>query len=366
MKTLFRPLSIATLFALACAPPVNVQTGEPQPATADRTESPDQPWAIKTREHTDLWLHGFAMLQEDTTLVPLFRRGYREQMIVARNAANRLTLLDANYEQLRARFSQNRLLPHAQFAALHFDSANDLRLAIEYFLRAEGRPQAASSREIASVIAMFASYFPSPADREWLRLFWQSLSDESAKFYHDYWVREQQARAATLTAVDSLWQGVYRPRLRQFLANSQQANGSLYLSLPLDGEGRTLNLARDQSVVAVAFPDSPGNGTEAVYVAVHEMVIGIANTGVNDNLTPAEQRAGLGETYASAAAVRAGAMLLQQLAPEVVDGYSRYYLRAANRPIGANVQTSLANTFPLTDAIRDAITRQLEIVLGGI
>ena len=64
--------------------------------------------------------------------------------------------------------------------------------------------------------------------------------------------------------------------------------------------------------------------------------------------------------------MRAGALLLQKIAPELVNGYARYYLQSANRPAGANPVTTLATVFSLPDGIRDAIARQLEVVLGGI
>lgn len=356
----------AALCVLGCAPAATGTTAAPVPSTEDQTVSSDQPWPIHTREHVDLWLHGYALLQDDTSRVPLFRRGYRDELIVARNALGVTTLLDVNRGDLRERFAQNRTLFHGQFVALYFRSGADLRQAIDYFLRAEGNPQAAPSREVAAIISVLAGYFPAQGDRNWLRVFWESLSDESAKFYHDYWVRETQRRADVLTAVDSLWQRVYRPRLQTYLANTQQGRGSLLLSLPLNGEGRTLNLGATGALVAVPFPDQRATAVEAIYVAAHELAIAVTQTAVNDNLTPAEQRAGLGDQYASAAAVRGGAMLLQRLAPELADGYARYYLRAGNQPVGANVQTSLATAFPLTDAIRAAVMAQLDVVLGGI
>jgi hypothetical protein len=358
--------AVAALVVLGCAPAGTGTTAAPAPTTEDQTVSADQPWPIQTREHVDLWLHGFALLQDDTSRIPLFRRGYRDELIVARNARGVNTLLDVNRGDLRERFAQNRSLFNAQFVPLYFRSAADLRQAIDYFLRAEGNPQAASSREVAAIISVLAGYFPAQGDRNWLRVFWESLSDESAKFYHDYWVQEQRRRADVLTAVDALWQATYHPRLQTYLANTQQARGSLLLSLPLNGEGRTLNLGATGALLAVTFPDQTGSAAEALYVAVHEFVIAVTQIAVNDHLTPAEQRAGLGEQYASAAAVRGGAMLLQRLAPELADGYARYYLRAANQPAGANVQSSLASAFPLTDAIRAAIASQLDVVLGGI
>jgi len=37
-----------------------------------------------------------------------------------------------------------------------------------------------------------------------------------------------------------------------------------------------------------------------------------------------------------------------------------------NRTPGANLQATFITTFALSDTIRDALTRQLDVVLGGI
>jgi hypothetical protein len=105
---------------------------------------------------------------------------------------------------------------------------------------------------------------------------------------------------------------------------------------------------------------------EPIYVIAHEAVGSLANTAVIDNITPEQRRTGIADRYTSSAAVRAGALLLQRTAPEAFDGYMRYYLRSVNRPAGANVATSFAAAFSLPDTIRDAINRQLDVVLGGI
>jgi hypothetical protein len=44
----------------------------------------------------------------------------------------------------------------------------------------------------------------------------------------------------------------------------------------------------------------------------------------------------------------------------------RYYLRSVNRPVGGNVLSTFTATFSLPDTIRDALNRQLDVVLGGI
>src|SRR5882762_7425545 len=113
MKALVRVFGLASavVFAAACASVGGggggtATNGGPGPV-ADQTTTPGVVWPVKTREQVDLWLHGFAMLQEDTTFVPFFKRGYSTEMIVLKNKANVVTQLDANREKLRARLATN-------------------------------------------------------------------------------------------------------------------------------------------------------------------------------------------------------------------------------------------------------------------
>ena len=119
--------------------------------------APNAVWPVKTREHVDLWLHGFAMLQEDSTFVPFFKRGYSTSMIVLKNRANVVTQLDANRDRLRARLAVNPQLINAQFVPLLFSSGPEMSQAVDLFIRAGGDPRAASSQQQASAIAIIAA-----------------------------------------------------------------------------------------------------------------------------------------------------------------------------------------------------------------
>jgi hypothetical protein len=325
------------------------------------------PWPVKTREHLDLWLHGFAMIQPDTTRIPLFRRGYRDAMVVEKNRRGVTTLLDQNRDQLAARFAVNRNLVGAQFAALYFGSWEDMQQAISLFLQAKGDPGRARTQQQQQVIAFLAASFNTQADRDWLDLFARSLADERDKFYHSYWLQQQQSRGAVLAAVDSLWQKTYRPKLQTYLSRTQQETGDFILSLPLDGEGRTVSGGKRENIVALTFPDTPADAIDAIYVFTHESMGALAATAIADNITPAERREGLGDKMASAAAVRGGALLLQRAAPDLADGYARYYLKAAGLSVpSGDAQAALANAFPLDARVRDAIAAQIAAVYAGI
>lgn len=349
----------------ACA----TTTGSPTTRTAPGpgTIAPDNTWPTSTREHVDLWLHGFALLTGDTARVPFFRRGYRQRMRELRTSRSVYTQLDANAEKLSSRFLANPALVNGQFLPFYFSSFQQIQQITDLFLQTGGDPRSTTDPTTQQLFAVLNNAFPSAADRDWLRLFVQSLADENARFYQGYWSAEQTARAATRQAVDSLWQRVYRPKLQRFLNNTQQSNGELILSLPLDGEGRTIGYSKEQNSVAVGFPDSPPAAAEVVYVLAHETVNAITTTAINDNITPTEQRNGAAARYTANANVRAGAILLQRAIPDLAPGYMRYYLRASGVAAPAGDPSSLfAATFAIPDAIRDAVTRQLEVVLGGI
>jgi hypothetical protein len=233
---------------------------------------PEQGWSTATREHVDLWLHGFALLTSDTARVPYFQRGYRQRMLDLKRQRNVLTSLDANRDKLSARFATNPGLVNAQFVAMYFPSFEEISRATSFFLQAEGDPRRASDPTVQAQIALLAANFPTPADRDWLRLYVQGLQDESNKFYHAYWTTEQQNRSAARAALESSWRSTYYQKFRRFLNNTQQAAGELILSLPLDGEGRTISDGKRANAVAVAFPQTAATSSEALYVFAHEVV----------------------------------------------------------------------------------------------
>jgi hypothetical protein len=349
---------LVSVLVLACAPPTSTGGGAPA------AQQPSGPWPVITRLHVDLWLHGYAMLLRDTATVPVFRRGYRERIQSVKAQRAITTQLDANRERLQSRLALSPGLVNGQFAPMYFASFDQMRQVIAMFIQAEGNQAATTDFTLRQYFAVLASSYGSAADREWLRLFTESLEDERRRFYQEYWTTEHAGRMGFVRQVDSLWQATYRQKLQRFLNNTRQESGDLILALTLGGEGRTVNFSNRQNAVAVTMPEQ--ESVEAFFVFAHEVVSSIVATAVNDNITPNEQRAGLGARYVTTGTVRGGAMLLQRVAPELVPGYTRYYLSQAGLATTGDINARLASTFPLPDAIRQAIDRQLEVVLGGI
>jgi len=338
----------------------------PQPAPTQPGASAGQ-WTVDAREHVDLWLHAFALIQADSSRVPFFRRGYRDSVVAQRKRANVTSMIDVNLDKLSGRFLAFPNLVSAQFIPLYFPTWEETRTSAELFLRNAGDERNAGDLRSQQIIRLFAGYFPSQPDREWLRLFIQAVDDERTKFFISYWRNQQQQRAAARAAVDSLWRTTYRQRFARFVNNAGSDRGTILLSLPLDGEGRTLDVGQRTRLVAVNYPETAADAREALFTFAHEVASSVTSIAIDDNTSPAEKRNGTGDRYASAALVRGGAMLMQRVAPELADGYAHYYLRSARVQFSSgDPMAALATAFPLPAGIRDGIQRQIDVVLGGI
>jgi hypothetical protein len=342
-------------------------TGAPRSTPPAPAPLMDPAWPVRTREHVDLWLHAYALLTPDTTLVPYFRRGYTDRVSALRRQRGVTNQLDANRTTLRERIDVNpALATNAQFLPLYFESWEQMRQMIDLFVRAGGNPGASNDPTTRTYLALLANVFPAGADREWLRQFSAAVDDESRRFHHDYWTSEVRSHAAVIGRVDTLWQRQWRPALSRFLNNTQQQSGEVYLTFPLGGEGRTIHYGKQQNAVALAFPDDRDQADIVLYVFTHEVVGRVASDAIEDNTTPADRRAGTTSRYEQSAAVRAGALLLERTVPALVPGYMRYYLQQAGRTPPTDPRAMFAQTFAVPDAVRDAMTRQLEVILGGI
>ena len=84
-----------TVLAAGCA-------GTQRSAAPLRPNTNGVRWPVKTREHVDLWLHGFALLMNDTATVPLFERGYHDRLTIIKNERKVYTMLDSLHVNLAA------------------------------------------------------------------------------------------------------------------------------------------------------------------------------------------------------------------------------------------------------------------------
>lgn len=343
------------LGATLSSPPPLVAQGAPLAPGAVR-------WPVRTLPHVDLWLHALALVSDDSSTVPLFRRHYRDSLTVEKNRRNIASALDVNRVTLQRGLAKAGGYLDAHFLPLSFDSWEEMRATAERLLQVGGDPRRLTTRDEQMRAAPIAAVFATPADREWLRLFLTAVQDEQVRFFDAEYRAQIRARHDAQTAVDSLWQQTYRTKFERYLNNSSQRQGDVLLVLPIGGEGRTGASRAQRTMVAVPFPARAADAREALYVFAHEVTGSLVGPIVQDNTTPAQQRSGASAQYISLAQVWAGALLLERVAPELLEGYRVYY----RAQVGAAASTPFDQAFAVPQEIRDAIRRQIDLILGGI
>jgi len=312
-------------------------------------------WPIKTREHVDLWLTGFAELNTDTTAkVPVYRHDYLDQLALAQNQQSILTALDSVHDGLQARWDQTPKLAEARALALDAGTWDEMQSAIDLYLHPPTDSKKNKKAIVPDVESHLADYFSSTSDREWLLNFAKGLNGARTQFYHGWWVAEERRRRPVLVAADSLWR-LTEPKLDHFLAATHQPTGEIILSLPVDGAGVTYKEPNGRTSLAAPFPDSVADAAQVIYVVAHVAARAVGEDALAAATTISQRRNGIGEQYTEALSVRGGYMLLSKAAPELADGYARYYLRTSR------AGTDLATAFPLPDAIRDALSHQIDL-----
>jgi hypothetical protein len=354
----------AALVVVACSSGGYPET-QPSPNV-----SPNAPigWPVQTAEYVDLWFHGYAMVMNDTAKVPLFDRGYRDRMTERRRQLNVTTALDANMQTLRDGLSKSSSIEGSgQFVIFRFASLDELARVTKLFYEGEGSPTTVNDNTTRELFTVLRSGFRTVAERDWLRLFVNSLVDENSKFYQSYWNAQQVDRGPTRTALTNAWNNTYKAKYQRYLRNERLVDGTFVLSLPIGGEGRTYLDPQMGNAVAASFPEAGGDQMSPLYTFTHEIVGSAASRAIEDNLTPAQAREGMLAKLTPIGAVRAGAILLQRIAPELLQGYQRFYLRQTGAAVpSGDPNAAFIAAFDLPQEVADGIARQIDLVLAGI
>lgn len=309
-------------------------------------------WPIKTREHVDLWLTAFAELSEDTTAaVPIYAHDYVDRLSLAQNQQGVLTALDSVHDGLQARWDQSPKLADARGLALDAGTWDELHTAIQQYLNPDDGTKRRKKTFTPDVQNHLIDYFAKSGDEEFLKNLDHGLDGAKQQFYHGWWIQEMLQRRPVLAAADSLWR-LTEPKLQHFLDATHQSSGEIILSLPVDGEGVTFKEPNGRMSIAVPYPDSVSKVPRVVYVFAHIAARAVQDSALAASTSVSERRSGIGDHYAQAMEIRGGYLLLSKAAPEFADGYVRYYARTSG---------DLAKDFPLPDAIRDALSHQIDL-----
>lgn len=367
MSKLLVPLLMLWLTASACASVgVEPRSGAPAADTVMGTEAVR--WTVATRQQVDLWYHGLAYagvgaVPELTAYVP----GYVERIVAAKRVAGAYpTVLDQRASEFAQVFSGDARYQALGFLPLYFSSGEALFRAFAAWVQAGGDPRRVRDPALAQAVAFLSQQFPTAEQRRTIAGWVQTLQQEDAVFYGRYWAARQQEYAGTAAAVQARWD-VLAPRIQPVLDYLMLNAGEVLLSLPLGQEGRSVTPGRRSNRVAVLMPPH-GEPADAVWALLHELMYPYVQGVIRDQLSPAQLRETREDLLSMRAAVRAGALLLDQAAPPAAAEYRAAYLRWAGQPVPSSVaarQAALERAYPLPDPLPRALADGLQAARRG-
>lgn len=330
-------------------------------------------WRVTAAEHIGLWYHGLAythaaVAPAETTVLARFAPGYVERIVaLKRQQGVYPTPLDERAAEFGRIFSSDDTYLRLEFLPLFFRSGEALQSGIDLWNRAGGNPYSAGSPEAAQLIAFLSQLFPRPAERQTVVTWVGLLQEESSAFYHAYWNSNAAQFTATAAAVQREWDAL-APALKQYLAYIAFQNGELFLTPALGAEGRTVTQGTAVPRVAVLMP--PANRpADAIWGFIHELLYPIVGDVVREQIAPARIRELGEERLASLSAIRGGAILLQETAPNRVDEYRRFFLEAVGRTAptsSAELATAFENAFPLPPELLRGLQQAVATARAGI
>lgn len=329
-------------------------------------------WRVGTSEYIALWYHGLAYVREappaDSVVLPRFDSGYVERITEIKRREGRYpTPLDERAAEFAAIFKTSDAFEGLEFLPLYFRDAEAFYSGIDLWNRAGGNPYNAPVVEAVRLIAFLSQLFPRPAERqavvEWVAL----IRQEDDAFYSAHWSAVSTPLAARAGEVQAEWDAL-EPEIREYLNYIGYRNGEIFLVPALGPEGRTVTGEARTARIAVLAPP-PGRPEDALWSIVHELLYPLVDDVIREHVAPARIRE-LGEQrLASAAAVRGGAILLEQTVPARADEYRRFFLSAvgeATRLTGDELDRAFRDAFPIPSDLVTGLERGIEIALAGI
>lgn len=206
-----------------------------------------------------------------------------------------------------------------------------VRAFAEQFLRFEGEPRRAPDKETAAgaSLTQFAALFPTAADREWLRLFIAGVADEQARFFADEHARVVRAHASRSSRPSIHCGNVSIVRASSGSSPTRvSAPATSCCHCPSAVKGAPALAATDRRWWSCRSR-SASMTLPKCCTCLYTKCRGRSWAAWWATTPRRPTRAGVADRLVSMGQVRAGALVLERVAPELLEPYMRYYLTQA-------------------------------------
>ena len=326
-------------------------------ATAQPSPAPPAPagWTVRSDRFADLWFHALAVVgYEGYGPLTLYDHGYAARVRARKAQRGVRTQLDAQAGDLRAAFMADSAFELLHFVPLHFAGASPSAVLAALRLAAGGPADPTVDRALGARAGVIVAALPSARERAVLLRFVNAADDEWRRFLHDEAGELAGVDDRTLRVLQRGWIDRFAPALVGYLRAVHAERGTILVSPALGADGRVLFGA---GVAVVAVGRDVGEGRDGpLLAAVRELSYPLL-----DAVPPwAERDRVAAERARDVAAVRAGAMLLDRVAPPLAAPYRALFRSAAAR--GGRMFEEL---FPLDITIERALRANVTRAVAG-
>jgi hypothetical protein len=290
-------------------------------------------WTVRSAPAVEFWFHAMAIVGlQGFGALPLYDPGYPAAVRSSRDARGvGPTALERQAPALRAAFEADSAFESLHFLPLYASTATPEQLLATH------------------AAGLARSVLPARGQRAVLDRFLAAARDD----LNSAWAAERRSRApalnAELAAVERRWSGAIGPALRAYLGREGMTSGIIIPVAGLGTDGRFLAASRDgPAVVAVQLPRDSTHAGDAAFFAVRELCYPAVRRALRaPGLVPDDRVAA--EGLSGRAAVRCGALLLDQADPSLGRAYRQAFLRAAGRVDG------FPEAYPVPDPVLAAL-----------
>jgi hypothetical protein len=300
------------------------------------------------------------------------------------------TPLEQRAAELGAAFRRSAALDQLEFLPLYFEDLDALVSGIRLWTQVGGDPRRAGGAQAANVVALLSGMFPQATQRELVASFMNVLVEERSRYFAAHWAERRALLDRAAQIAQAEWDGI-AAELRPLLGYLNLEGGDVFLVPTLGAEGRIVprGAGRPRAAVRADLPErltggdadggandtadtearATGKADAALFGFVAELLYPLAGDAVREHVAPARARELGSALLEQHAAVRAGALVLQRVAPGRLDAYRQHYLRAAGRVPGADAEASRAMfeaVFTLPAELETGLAEMLDAALAGI
>jgi hypothetical protein len=329
MRGLFGSLGTSVglaIAALTSAAPVAPQIAPPtvlgaqNPARAEAASN----WVVARDPFVDLWFHCLAVIRYDGYgALGLYDTRYADRVKDAKARARITTTLDQRAVELRRSLAADSAFEVLHFLPLYFVGKDPSVVLPALRAALHDSPRETYAGSVASTAALIAAALPTARQRAVLIALIDAANGEWTSFLRTDRLTQAANDRQTVVALQAAWNDRFVAPLSAYLTATNVRRGTILISPAIGGEGRIVRGPGGAVIIAVGSRVG-GSDTAPLLAAVRELSFPLL-----DRLrAPLVERATrvTAAKARDAAAVRAGALVLEAIDPSLAADYRRLFV----------------------------------------